>query len=295
MDDLVTVLGVLFDLQLTDLHNGLVLASINSHAKAEVDRCSRIGILRSDIDVVFLAEGRLRHIDWVLVAFLLLVDACLGDVACSFILLGCYSCLDLLSFLLGSLGFVGLLEDNLLDLLQVYFQGLLGYAIWRLLGLLGLFLFFAFDSNRLVLALILSPLILDSILVKLEKLFDRGALAHRRRQVTKRVTQEDAVATVMENVLSHHLRQIIFFVAPLDIHQVVSVHVPLQECLFRQVGLLGCISVGGSALQSRFFDLVGPRHGYFELWRQFMCVDELKDDIFELAQTPANLKRGVIL
>ena len=121
LDDLVTVLGVLFDLQLTDLHNGLVLASINSHAKAKVDRCSRIGILRSDIDVVFLAEGRLRHIDWVLVAFLLLVDACFGDVACSFILLGCYSCLDLLSFLLGSLGFVGLLEDNLLDLLKVNF------------------------------------------------------------------------------------------------------------------------------------------------------------------------------
>lgn len=75
--DLVTVLRIFLDLQLTNLHDCLVLARIDSHAKAEINSCAWIGILRSNIDVIFLTEGCLRHIDWILIAFFLLVDACL--------------------------------------------------------------------------------------------------------------------------------------------------------------------------------------------------------------------------
>ena len=76
MNDLVTVLSIFLDLQLTNLYDCLVLARIDSHAKAEIDSCARIGILRSNIDVIFLTEWSLRHVDWILIAFLLFVDAC---------------------------------------------------------------------------------------------------------------------------------------------------------------------------------------------------------------------------
>ena len=90
--------------------------------------------------------------------------------------------------MLCSLSFVSFLKDNLLDLLKVNFEGFLWNTIRRLLRLLRLFLFFALNSNRLVLAFILSPLVLHSVLIEFEKFLNCGAFAHWRRQVTKRIT-----------------------------------------------------------------------------------------------------------
>ena len=61
----VAILSIIIYLKVTDLHDGLVLA--------DVDTCACICILRADIEKAVLAPGRFRDVHWVFITFLFLV------------------------------------------------------------------------------------------------------------------------------------------------------------------------------------------------------------------------------
>ena len=72
LDDLVTVVSIVLNLQVADLNDSIVLADIDA-AHAEVDSSTSVDILRAYINIFILTTRRLWDIDWVFIAFFFLI------------------------------------------------------------------------------------------------------------------------------------------------------------------------------------------------------------------------------
>ena len=64
----IAVLSIFVDLKVTDLHDGFVLA--------DVDTCACICVLRADIEKAVLAARRFRDVHRIFITFLFLVRIC---------------------------------------------------------------------------------------------------------------------------------------------------------------------------------------------------------------------------
>ena len=168
-------------------------------------------------------------------------------------------------------------------------------------------LLFALNSNLLILTLIFSLLVFNGIIfIELEELLDAWAFTHWWWQIAKRVAEEKWIASIMQNILSYHLRQIIFFVTTsLHIHQVFSIHILLHSMYispahkFNSLRYPNCFQ---RRLQAFCINLLrrrilcwGAWNRHFEFRRQVMCIDKIKDDIFELRETPADFKASIVV
>ena len=178
------------------------------------------------------------------------------------------------------------------------------YLILRLLLL-------PLNPNLLILTLIFSLLVFNRIIfIKLEQLLDAWAFTDGRWQISKRVTKEERVAPIMQNILAHHLRQIVLLVPPsLHIHQVFPIHILLHaidvctankfdafrdphrfERRFKEP--FSGVDLSGLGV---FVGYGGAWDGHFKLGWQVMCIDEVEYDIFELGKTPADFEACVVV
>lgn len=108
----------------------------------------------------------------------------------------------------------------------------------------------------------------------------------------------------MQDVVPYHLRQVVFLRAALNLHQVVAIHILLPShvllaVISRKVAIFGLLGKANLVARGRLlglFSLLCMRDWSrdFELCGQVVCVDELKDDVFQLAETPPDFEGGIV-
>lgn len=105
------------------------------------------------------------------------------------------------------------------------------WVLWFLLVLI----WFTFNLDFILLLLFFSFQLLPIIIVfaESEEILDGLPLSDRRWQICEAITQEDAVSSVMQDVLPYHLWQWLLFsfllIYLLDIHQIFFPHIQRPE------------------------------------------------------------------
>ena len=131
------------------------------------------------------------------------------------------------------------LNDSIFKHYFVYLFNILHVQIVlvsRSLLLRFLLIWLAFDFDFVLVLVFVTfslELLFVVVLVELEEVLDGLTFRHWRRQVGKAIAQEDAIASVVENVVSDHLRQRLLLdlllVQLLYLHEVFLLHVSRPE------------------------------------------------------------------